>query len=446
LKEKKRMKILLVHPKMGHGPITDQDRGTLRAKLLTNPTMTVPAVAAAIPRKHTVRIILEDDEDIDFSEQYGLVGVSCFTMYAVRAYEIADEFRKRGVPVVLGGYHASALPEEAKEHADAVVIGEAELSLPHLLHDFENGKLQPFYHSTTLVKPEDIPPLRRDLLTFRPLTDGLRVTRGCTHTCDFCSITYFFGHTFRKRPIKNVINELKSISSKLILIHDANLTADVDYAKALFRAMVREKTNKRWLANGNINVLGRDKDFLQLARKAGCIGWTIGIESVCQESLNGVKKFANKVDKYTHWIQMIRKHGMAINGLLIFGFDQDTPDVFDKTLQALNEWEIDAGEFNILTPLPGTPLFDQMEKEGRILTKDWSQYTQTKVVFQPKNMTPKELYDGTQRVVREFHSPVKMLQRVAGLIKLSFTPSTMLLMSPMDFSRRIWYKREFNFG
>ncbi|MCX6667981.1 MAG: radical SAM protein [Euryarchaeota archaeon] len=437
------MRILIIHPKLTHGIVTYEDRGSLRARLFSNPEMTLSAVAAAIPKEHEIRVIHENFEDIDYSNKYDLVGISCFTMFAPQVYEIADKFRNMAVPVVLGGYHPSALPEEAKQHADAVVIGEAEYSLPELLMDLEKGELKPFYKAETMVKGEDIPPLRRDVFSFETFTDGMRITRGCPYTCEFCSITYFFKHSYCKRPIKNVIEELKSLSRKYVYIHDENLTVDIEYSKALFKAMIKEKLNKKWFANGNIYTLGKDEEFLQLARRSGCIGWTVGFESVCQESLNSVKKKDNVVDKYAEWIKNIKKYNMAINGLFMFGFDTDTPDIFDRTLEALDQWEIDAGEFNILTPLPGTPLFDKMEKEGRLLTKDWSKYTQAQVVFQPKNMTPDELYYGTKKVVKEFHTTDKMLKRWIKLTKSSFSFSTITYMIGMDVSRKIWYKREF---
>ena len=151
------MNILLIHPKMEHGPVTPEDRGTLSGRLFSNPEMTLPSVAACIPKNHNIRLLHENFEDIDYSKKYDLVGISCFTLFAPQVYNIADNFRNIGVPVVIGGYHPSALPEEAKEHADSVVIGEAELTLPKLLADLEKGKLQPFYKSKRLVSPEDIP-------------------------------------------------------------------------------------------------------------------------------------------------------------------------------------------------------------------------------------------------------------------------------------------------
>ena len=437
------MKILLIHPRLTHGPVIYEDRGTFRAKFFTNPEMTLPAVAATIPNKHNIRIIHENFEDIDYSNEYDLVGISCFTMFAPAVYEIADKFRNLGVPVVLGGYHPSALPEEAKQHANSVVIGEAEYNFPRLIEDLEKGKLKPFYKTDKPVKSEDIPPLRRDLVSFPALSDGIRITRGCPNRCEFCSITYFFKHCYRKRPIERVIEELKSLPRKFVYKHDANLTADLGYSKALFKAMIKEKINKKWFANGNIYNLGKDEEFLKIARKSGCFGWTVGFESLSQKSLNSVNKKENRVDKYTEWINTIRKNGMAVSGLFMFGFDHDAPEIFDITLDALNSWEIDAGEFNILTPLPGTPLYTKMDKEGRILTKDWSKYTQAQVVFKPKQMTPEELYEGTKKVIKKFHTYDKMLRRWLRVPKLKLSPSTMSYVISMDIFRKAWYRREY---
>ncbi len=428
---------------MNHGPVTGEDRGTFMGRLLSNPELTLPAVAACIPKNHNIRLIHENFEDIDYSNEYDLVGISCFTLFAPQVYEIADKYRKLGVPVVLGGYHPSALPEEAKQHADSVVIGEAEITFPKLLDDLEKGCLQPFYKTDELVKPENIHPLRRDLFKSNQLSDGIRITRGCPNKCEFCSITHFFKHSYRKRPLENVMKELKSLPDRLITIHDANITSDLEYSKEFFRTMIQENIHKKWLGNGNINLIAKDEEFLKLAKESGCICWTTGFESISQDSLNSVKKSSNKVSEYGSWIKKIKEHGMAINGLFIFGFDHDYPDIFDKTLKALDQWKVDAGEFNILTPLPGTPVFDKMDAEGRILTKDWSKYTQTQTVFQPKNMTVDELNNGLKKVVKEFHSPNNTIKRCNRLMKMSLNPSTLSCMVFMNISRRRWYKKEF---
>jgi radical SAM superfamily enzyme YgiQ (UPF0313 family) len=444
MKNKKNMNILLIHPKLTHGPVIRKDRGTFRAKFFANPEMTLPAVAATIPDKHNIRIIHETFEDIDYSDNYDLVGISCFTMFAPAVYQIADRFRKLGVPVILGGYHPTALPDEAINHADSVVIGEAEYNFPRLLKDFEKGNLQQYYKINKPVNPEDIPSLRRDLINYPILSDGMRITRGCPKQCEFCSITYFFKHHYRKRPIQNIIKELKSMPRKFMYIHDANLTADLDYSKNLFKEMIKQKVNKKWFANGNIYKLGTDKEFLKLAKRAGCFGWTTGFESLSQQSLDSVNKKENIVEKYSDWIDIIRENGMAVNGLFMFGFDHDTPDIFDKTIDALNSWKIDVGEFNILTPLPGTPLYTKMDKEGRIFTKDWSKYTQAQVVFKPKQMSPEELYDGIKKVIKEFQSYKNMLKRWSKFPNLSLSSSIISYLISMDLFRKVWYKREYD--
>lgn len=428
---------------MNNGPVTTNDRGTLREKLMSNPELTLPSVAAAIPKEHTIRIIHENYEDVDYSEEYDLVGISCFTMFAPQVYEIADKFRKKGITVILGGYHPTALPKEAKQHADSVVIGEAELTFPRIIDDWKNNKLHAFYKADRLVDSKEIPPLRRDLLNYHPITDGITFSRGCYNRCEFCSITNFYNHTYRKRPINNVIKELKSLSRKVIMIHDANLTADLDYSTSLFKEMIKSSVRKKWFANGTIYILGENEEFLQLAKKAGCIGWTIGFESFCQESLDEAKKFANKVEKYQEWIKVIRKNKIGINGLFMFGFDHDKQDIFDKTITALSDLEIDVAEFNIITPLPGTPLFEKMKRNKRLLTKNWEKYTQTQVVFKPKNMTPEELYAGTRKVIKSFYSPSTLYKRWIRLLRLSADPIQISTIVTMDYSRKIWYKKEF---
>ena len=437
------MKILLIHPKYTHGPVTYKDRGKLREKIYTNSETTLAAVAASIPPGNNIRVIHETYEDIDYSKDYDLVGITCFTLFANQAYEIADKFKDMNVPVILGGHHPSALPEEAIKHSDSVVIGESEYVFPEIIKDLKNGKLKLIYQSDKPVKAEDIPPLRRDIIPYKPFTEGMKITRGCPHGCKFCSITHFFNHSYRKRPIADIIKEMKSFPNKYMYIHDANLTVDPEYSKELFKTMIKEKINKKWSANANIYTLGKDEELLTLARKAGCVSWTVGFESFLQSSLNGVDKFENKVENFSNWIKPIRNHGMGINGLFMFGFDHDTPEVFDITIKALDQLEIDAAEFNIVTPIPGTPLFDKMKKEDRILTYDWSKYSQVEVVFRPKNMTPQELYDGTRRVVKDFHSYEKMLKRFARLPKLSFTTSTLTTLISMNIHRYIWYKRDF---
>jgi len=290
-----------------------------------------------------------------YLEDVDLVGITCYTMTAPRVYEIADEFRRRGKTVVLGGYHPTAMPEEAKQHADSVVMGMAEASWPRLLEDFEKGKLKPFYEKDYNFDLSNAPPLRRDLINRNPLMGAVQWTRGCANRCEFCAISSFYEHGVLRRPIKAVVEEIKH-----------------------------------------------------------CLEWFIGFESVSQKSLESVKKTHNKVENFRKLIQRLHKFGMAVQGGIIFGFDEDTPDIFDLTLEKMYEWELDVAEINILTPYPGTPLFDRLKREGRILTYDWSKYNQVEVVYKPKNMTEKELYEGARKVAKNFYS-IPFLEIDGGL-------------------------------
>ncbi len=439
------MKIQLIFPRVEHGQTTIKDKGSWNAFLFGNPIITLPHVATITPREHDVKIVNENYSDIDFDEDVDLVGITCYTMTAPRVYKIADEFRRRGVKVVLGGYHPTAMPDEAIQHADSIVKGEAEASWPKLLKDLENGKLKKFYEPDSNFDMADIPPIRRDLIVLNPLLGAVQSTRGCSNRCEFCAISSFCKHGIKQRPIKNVVEEIKDMPNKLFIFHDPHLTARPQYARELFKEMIKQKINKSWLANGTTNVLGKiDDEFLNLARKAGCIEWFIGFESVSQKALNSIKKTHNKVENFKKLIKRLHKHGMAVQGGIIFGFDEDTSDIFDLTLEKMYEFELDIVEVNILTPYPGTPLFDRLEREGRIITRDWTRYNQVDVVFKPKNMTEKELFEGARKVAKEFYSISNIVGRTAKIIMITkklqgFFPAG------GNISYRRYYKRDFCF-
>ena len=439
------MNILLAFPRIEHGVATYKDKGSPASILLGYPAITLPHLAAITPQKHSVEIINENYDDINFDQNVDLVGITCYTMTAPRVYQIADEFRKRGKKVVLGGYHPSALSEEAKQHADSVVIGEAELTWPQLLKDLEEGKLKPFYRSDKEFDMSIIPPIRRDLIKHIPIAGGVQSTRGCPNRCEFCAITSFYNHGVKQRPVENVVEEIKQMPNKLFVLHDPSLTVNPKYARELFKTLIKKKIKKGWAANGNSNVLAKiDRGFLELARKSGCVEWFIGFESVSQADLNGIKKTCNKVEDFKKMIKRVHDCGMAVQGGIMFGFDEDTPDIFDTTLEKLYELELDVLEVNILTPYPGTPLFDRLESEGRILTKDWSRYNQVDIVFEPKNMTKKELYEGARKVAKEFYSMPRIITRNAKIFTISKKLS-FILPAGTNFSFRKYYKRDFNF-
>jgi radical SAM superfamily enzyme YgiQ (UPF0313 family) len=439
------MKILLVFPKIEHGQITVEDKGKVSQMIFGNPIITLPHIATITPKKHDVKIIDENYQNIDFDEDIDLVGITCYTMTAPRVYEIADEFRKRGKKVVLGGYHPTAMPQEAIQHADSIVKGMAEASWPKLLDDLEKGKLKPFYDEDEDFDMANIPPIRRDLILHNPWVGAIQSTRGCYNKCEFCAIGSFCKHGVKKRPVENVVQELLEMPNKLVIWHDPHLTAYPEYAKQLFKEIIRQKVDKVWLANGTTNVLGKiDDEFLRLARKAGCLQWFVGFESVSQEALNKIKKTHNKVENFKNMIKRVHNFGMAVQGGIIFGFDEDKSDIFDLTLEKMDDFKIDVVEVNILTPYPGTPLYDRLDREDRILTKDWTKYNQVEVVYQPKNMSPEELFEGTRKVAKEYYKVSKIIGRTARIFAYtrnlySFFPAG------GNLTYRKYYKKDFHF-
>jgi radical SAM superfamily enzyme YgiQ (UPF0313 family) len=439
------MKILLVFPRIEHGSTTYYDKGSWSLILLGYPIITLPHLASITPRKYDVEIVNENYESIDFNVDVDLVGITCYTMTAPRVYEIADEFRRRGKKVVLGGYHPTAMPDEAKQHADSIIMGMAEASWPHLLEDLEKGKMKKIYPRNPDFDMADIPPIRRELIKHNPFTGAVQSTRGCTNKCEFCAIGSFSHHGVKQRPIKNVVKEIKEMPHKTFIIHDPHLTVNRKYAKELFKEMIKNKIRKSWVANGTTDVLLKvDDEFLDLAKKSGCVEWFIGFESFSQAALDGIKKTHNKVEDFKKMIKRVHDHGMAIQGGIIFGFDEDTVDIFDTTLEKMYELEIDVVEINILTPYPGTPLFDRIKADGRLLTKDWSRYNQVDIVFQPKNMTVEELREGVRKVAKEFYSIPNIIRRNTKIFSTVKKP-TAIIPAGTNLTFRRYYKRDFGF-
>jgi len=377
-------------------------------------SLSLPILAAVTPKEHQIISQNIYNKNTELDEEYDIVGIECTTTNSNFAYKIADEFRQRGIAVVLGGWHPSALPYEAKQHANAVVIGEAEEIWPQLLKDFQNGKLKQFYWQKKPVDPDNIPVISFSSPSrFLP---AVQATRGCPTQCEFCAETVMkFRKRFRARPLHKVIEEIKSIPSRYFIFHDASLTINPDYTKQLFRGI--KGLNKKFFCNGNVDRLGQDDKLLELAKEAGCCGWLIGFESISQKTIDMLGKKTNKVDGYINTIKKIHDKGMMVSGSFIFGFDQDTSDVFDNTLEFVNNSEIDVPDAMTLTPFPGTPLYKRLKKEKRILTEDWSKYDHRQVVFKPKNMSPQDLFSNIKRVNKEFYSLPNISRRVINSIR-----------------------------
>ncbi|KYK30283.1 MAG: hypothetical protein AYK22_04050 [Thermoplasmatales archaeon SG8-52-3] len=402
----------------------------LTEKLLLNtfsilPTLFARQLAAITPKKYSVEVVDERYNTINFDENYDIVLINFNLSSVPRAYELTDIFRKKGIPVVLSGWYPSIMSEEAKEHADSVLIGRNEVNWLDLLNDFEKDKLKPFYGPKDYDKSLKIPPTNVELPGI-VLTGAIEATRGCPYKCEFCpEANTIGGSQYFTRPVDDVINELKSIPQKTIIFYDNSLTINAEYSKNLFRKMIG--LNKKFFCNGNIDKLAEDEELVRLSKEAGCVSWLVGFESVSQKTIDKIGKSTNKVEKYFKAVENIHKNKMAVIGSFIFGFDTDTKDVFNETLKMIKDLRIDLADFCILTPFPGTPLYDRLDKEGRLFEKNWSKYTMRNVVFKPKNFTPEELIDGVKKMYIEFYSTKNTIIRIFRSLKLGIYPFFLLL-------------------
>lgn len=368
-------------------------------------------VAALTPPEVEVSLTDENVTVIDFQKETDLVGITALTVTAPRAYEIADTFRARGVKVVLGGIHPSVLPEEARQHADAIVIGEAESVWPKVIEDFKANKLQGVYQQLERPSLAGLPIPRRDLFAKGAyyVRNTLSTTRGCPYSCAFCTVTSFFGHTYRCRPVEEVLKEIETLNQrKLIGFVDDNVVGNLKFAKELFRALIPYKI--KWVAQASVTI-ARDDELLKLAVASGCIALLIGFETLSPANLAAVGKKVNIVDEYETVIKKIHSHGIAIHGFFILGLDEDDESVFERTLHFAQKMRLESAQFAWPVPYPGTALCESLDKTGRVVTKDWSRY-ESNLVFEPKLMSREMLQQRRDWVWRKFYSLPSIWRRV----------------------------------
>jgi radical SAM superfamily enzyme YgiQ (UPF0313 family) len=390
-------------------PNTQENDGKQKKALC--PPLGLAMVAALTPQGVEVSLTDENVTAVDFQKETDLVGITALTVTAQRAYEIADTFRLKGVKVVLGGLHPSILPEEASQHADAVVIGEAEGIWANLVEDFKANKLQRVYRQSERPSLLNLPIPRRDLFAEAAYLarHTISTTRGCPYSCSFCTVTSFFGHTYRYRPVEEIIKELESFDKRATIVFvDDNIAGNPKFAKELFRALIPLKI--KWVGQASVTI-AKDDELLKLAAASGCLYLFIGFESLSPASLAGVGKNINIADEYENVIRKIRSHGIAIHGFFIFGFDEDDDDVFKRTVRFAQKMRLESAQFDFLTPYPGTALCESMDNAGRITTKDWSQYGYN-LVLEPKQMSQETLQKGHDWVWREFYSIPSIWKRI----------------------------------
>ncbi|MFP4475412.1 MAG: B12-binding domain-containing radical SAM protein [Desulfatibacillaceae bacterium] len=371
--------------------------------------LAVPVLMSLTPPQHEIRVFDENVEDIDYDWPADVVGITVRTMFATRAYEISEAYRKRGVKTVLGGIHPSMRPEEAAEHGDAVVVGEAEHVWPGLLKDVENGRLERVYKSQRPTELSACPgPVRKGLSLERYFSDIVQTTKGCPFSCEFCSVHAYDGRKMRHKTVDQVVREVVDLAGasngykkKAIFFADDNIIGDRQYARQLFAALAPHNLN--WSCQASID-LAKEDELLSMMKESGCGAVLVGLETVSRTNLAAMGKNVNLAADYQWAVEKIHSHGILVQGSFIMGYDFDTPEAFDELLEFIEEARLLMPLINVLTPLPGTRLFDRLESEGRILHNRWDEYDSQTVVFKPKGMEPEALADEYRRVLRSIYS------------------------------------------
>lgn len=379
--------------------------------------LTLPLLAGLTPKdRYDISVYDECVDVVPLSEDFDIVAMSVMTAYAPRAYELARHFRASGATVVMGGHHPTLLSNEVAGHADVVAVGDAEPIWQSILHDFESGRLKKVYRSEEVglnsefrKYPDREVVQNKSMLVF----NTVETSRGCPYRCEYCTIASFYNAGYKKYHIESVVSDIEGTSGEYIFFVDDNIiggnTIDRNRTKELLRAII--PLRKKWFCQATVNFAD-DEELLSLATLAGCVGVYLGLESVSTDSLNEVKKSWNKPDSYVERIKKIRSHGIAIEAGLIFGFDHDDRDVFDRTAEFITKTGIESPNAHLLTPYPGTPLFARLYREDRILTYDWSLYNTGNVVFKPLKMTPDELFEGYVKWYQEIFSIRTILSRL----------------------------------
>lgn len=404
------MKVALISPR---GPLY-RYRSGIFGKSLRYAPLTLTTLASLVPPELEIELQLYDEgiEEIPEGLEADLVGISAITGTAPRSYQLAAEFRNRGIPVVLGGVHPTLCPEEAQAHADCVVTGYAEESWPQLLRDFAQKKLKARYTQNPDLDLGGRPLPRRDLIKldryFTPHT--VEATRGCIHHCRFCVVPSAWGRP-RQKPIHEVVADIESMNAPSVIFLDLNLIADADYAKQLFRELTPLKI--RWAGLATTKIAW-DDELLSLAAKSGCSGLLIGFETVSLEALAESAKKFNTHQSYDLVVQKLHDAGIAIMGTFVFGFDADDRDIFSRVTEFAVRSKIDLPRYSVLTPFPGTPLYRRLQSEGRILTENWELYDGQHVVYQPARISVQELRQGVETAWKDTYSWFNIARRLAG--------------------------------
>jgi len=376
--------------------------------------LTSPYLAALTPPDWEIKLLDEQLEPVDFDYRADLVAITTWTLNSYRAYDIADAFRQRGVPVILGGPHTFFHGHEAGEHCDAVGMGEAEGIWRQMLEDAQNGRLKKNYRADRLPDLNGLPLPRYELLNLRRYgpykTFTVSASRGCPFRCEFCSERFLLGERYRCRPVSEVVDELKRWRLRNILFGDSNFGGKRSHAMELMEALVPLKV--RWSALWS-SYLCNDAEFLDLAQRSGLLHVNIGIESINPETLNGMNKRMNKVSRYDGMLANLRRRGISYSLNFIFGWDGETEGAFPATLNYLRDHKVPVAYFNILTPVKGTPLYDRLLSQGRITdSREIDRWPGQLCYIQPPHGSPEELEQNVRKMYRDFYSLPSIVSRM----------------------------------
>ncbi len=400
------MKLHIIYPDWGHFPL-------IYRRYI--PVMGPAIVAALTPSDLEVVFTDERLEKVDFDIDFDLVAISMMTSQANRAYEISQRYREKGVPVVLGGVHVSLMPEEAARNADAIVIGEAEGTWPDVVHDFRNGGLQKIYSCKSPA--EQIPFPKWDIFSpdvYLPM-NSLQVSRGCPVNCEMCSVPQTYGTEFRMQGTDKLLSDVARLDRYVFIIND-----NLHLAKRRVRGFLEGMAgiNKQWVGLSPLTIAD-DPEYLELLRRSNCWAMYVDLSPWISAGLNDIIDGV-QVEKAHAMIERIREKNIKVIASFVFGFDHDTKDIFEKTVEFAQDNHIEEAEFHILTPYPKSRLYERLDAEGRLLTTDFSRYSTSSVVYRPANMTPEELFDGYLMAWKEFYPDEKYEESASGPVIKSF--------------------------
>ena len=403
------MRLTIIHPAIGHRI------GERYIRSWQMEPLPAAAIAGLTPDDVEIRFYDDRMEKIPYDEATDAVAISLETYTAKRVYQIASEYRKRNVPVIVGGFHASLMPEEAERYADAVIVGEAEPVWATVIDDLRHGTLRQRYTGFERPHLDKIRPDRRIFHGKRYLPIGLVETgRGCRFPCEFCAIQVFFDRTHRSRPIDNILAELQSLkrSRKVFFFVDDNFAGNIKAAKPLLQALA--PMNIRWITQMSINA-AHDEEFLQLLSNSGCKGVLIGFESLDPETLRSMKKRFNTMrGGYAVALKNLRRYNIRVYGTFVFGYQNDTPETFDSTVEFAIEQRLYIAAFNHLTPFPGTALYRRLKDENRLRFDAWwldDEYRYNDVPFNPERLNHDDVTRLCVESRRKFYSWGSILRR-----------------------------------